>query len=127
MSLHQIGVIGAGQMGAGIAQVAAQAEIGVMMHDVAPELCKRGVDSITRNLDRMIERGRFKPEDRDRVMRRIETTTNLEDLAKVDFVIEAVVENEDANIALVQKLDKGCPPETNFAANTSTTASTLMG
>jgi 3-hydroxybutyryl-CoA dehydrogenase len=127
MSLRQIGVIGAGQMGAGIAQVAAQAEIAVLMHDVAPELCKRGVDSISRNFDRMIERGRFKPEDRDRVMRRIETTTNLEDLAKVDFVIEAVVENEEAKIALLQKLDKICPPETIFASNTSSISITRMG
>src|SRR5713226_6175660 len=127
MSLRQIGVIGAGQMGAGIAQVAAQAEIAVMMHDVAPELCKRGVDSITRNLNRMVERGRFKPEERDRVIRRVETTTNLEDLAKVDFVIEAVVENEDAKIALLQKLDKICSPETIFASNTSSISITRMG
>ena len=127
MSLQQIGVIGAGQMGAGIAQVAAQAEIAVVMHDVAPEMCKRGIDSIARNLDRMIERGRFKPEDRDLVMRRVETTTNLEDLAKVGFVIEAVIENEDAKIALLQKLDKVCPPETIFASNTSSISITKMG
>ena len=127
MSLQQIGVIGAGQMGAGIAQVAAQAEIAVVMHDIAPDMCKRGVDTISRNLDRMIERGRFKPEERDRVMRRVETTTNLEDLAKVGFVIEAVIENEDAKIALLQKLDKVCPPETIFASNTSSISITKMG
>ncbi|HYL60175.1 MAG TPA: 3-hydroxybutyryl-CoA dehydrogenase [Candidatus Acidoferrales bacterium] len=127
MSLRQIGVIGAGQMGAGIAQVAAQAEISVVMHDIAPEMCKRGVDGIARNLNRMIERGRFKPEERDRVMRRIATTTNLEDLGGMDFVIEAVVENEDAKIALLQKLDKVCPPETIFASNTSSISITRMG
>jgi 3-hydroxybutyryl-CoA dehydrogenase len=127
MSLQQIGVIGAGQMGAGIAQVAAQAEIGVVMHDIAPDMCKRGVDTIERNLDRMIERGRFKPEERDRVMRRVETTTNLEDLAKVEFVIEAVIENEEAKIALLQKLDKICPPETILASNTSSISITRMG
>ena len=127
MSLDRIGVVGAGQMGAGIAQVAAQAEIGVVMHDIAPEMCKRGVDGIARNLNRMIERGRFKPEERDRVMRRIATTTNLEDLAGMDFVIEAVVENEDAKIALLQKLDKVCPPETIFASNTSSISITRMG
>ena len=127
MSLQQIGVIGAGQMGAGIAQVAAQAEIAVVMHDIAPDMCKRGVDTIARNLDRMIERGRFKPEERDRVMRRVETTTNLEDLGKVGFVIEAVIENEDAKIALLQKLDKVCPPETIFASNTSSISITRMG
>src|ERR1700689_2184398 len=106
MRLQQIGVIGAGPMGAGMAQVAGQAEIAGVMHDVAPEMCKGGVDSIARNLDRMIERGRFKPEERDRVMRRIETPTNLEDLGKVGFVIEAVVENKDAKIARLQKLEK---------------------
>jgi 3-hydroxybutyryl-CoA dehydrogenase len=126
-SVRQIGVIGAGQMGAGIAQVAAQAGIGVLMHDMAPEMTKRGYEGIGRNLDRMIERGRFKPEERDRVMRRIETTGNLEDLAKVDFVIEAVVENEEAKIALLQKLDKVCPPETIFASNTSSISITRMG
>jgi 3-hydroxybutyryl-CoA dehydrogenase len=127
MSLQQIGVVGAGQMGAGIAQVAAQAGIAVVMNDIAPELCKRGVDSIARNLARMIERGRFKPEDRERVMRRVETTTRLEDLAGVGFVIEAVVENEDAKIGLLQKLDKICPPETIFASNTSSISITRMG
>ena len=127
MSLRQIGVIGAGQMGAGIAQVAAQAEIAVVMHDVTPELCKRGVDTIARNFNRMIERGKFKPEERDRVMLRVETSTNLEDLAKVDFVIEAVIENEDAKIGLLQKLDKICPPETIFASNTSSISITRMG
>jgi 3-hydroxybutyryl-CoA dehydrogenase len=127
MSLQQIGIIGAGQMGAGIAQVAAQAEIAVVMHDIAPDMCKRGVDTIARNLDRMIERGRFKPEERDRVMRRVETTTKLEDLARVGFVIEAVIENEDAKIALLQKLDKVCPPETIFASNTSSISITKMG
>jgi 3-hydroxybutyryl-CoA dehydrogenase len=127
MSLQQIGVIGAGQMGAGIAQVAAQAGLAVVMHDIAPDMCKRGVDGIARNLDRMIERGRFKPEERDRVMRRVETTINLEDLAKVPFVIEAVIENEDAKIALLQKLDKVCPPETIFASNTSSISITKMG
>src|SRR5258708_36437553 len=110
MSLQQIGVSGAGQMGAGIAQVAAQAEIAVVMHDIAPAMCKRGVDSIARNLDRMIERGRFKPEDRDRVMRRVETTTNLEDLAKVGFVIEAGVENKDAHGSPLRQTRKGCAP-----------------
>ena len=127
MSLRQIGVIGAGQMGAGIAQVAARAEIAVIMHDLTPEMCKRGVDTIARNLDRMIERGRFKPDERDHVLRRIETTTNLEDLAKVDFVIEAVLENEDAKIDLFKRLDQLCPPETIFASNTSSISITRMG
>jgi 3-hydroxybutyryl-CoA dehydrogenase len=127
MAVATVGVIGAGQMGAGIAEVTAQAGIGVIMNDISPELCRRGLDSIGRNLDRMIKRGRFKPEDRDRVMSKVTTTTKLEELAGVDFVIEAVVENEEAKIGLLQKLDKICPPEVVLASNTSSISITRMG
>ena len=127
MAISTVGVVGAGQMGSGIAQVTAQAGVRVLMNDVSEEMCKHGLDSIGRNLDRMVQRGRFKPEERDRVVRSIETTTNLEDLARVDFVIEAVVENEDAKIGLFQKLDQVCPPEVIFASNTSSISITRMG
>jgi 3-hydroxybutyryl-CoA dehydrogenase len=75
----------------------------------------------------MIQRGRFKPDERDRVLRRIEITANLEDLQKADFVLEAVVENEDAKIAIFQKLDKICPQDVIFASNTSSISITRMG
>jgi 3-hydroxybutyryl-CoA dehydrogenase len=114
-------------MGSGIAQVTAQAGVRVVMNDVSQEMCSHGLDGIGRNLDRMVQRGRFKPEERDRVIARIETTTNLEDLACADFVIEAVVENEDAKIGLFQKLDQLCPPEVIFASNTSSISITRMG
>jgi 3-hydroxybutyryl-CoA dehydrogenase len=127
MQIKMVGVVGAGQMGSGIAQVTAQAGIEVVMHDLAPEFLKRGIDGIGRNLDRMIQRGRFKPEDRDRVIKRVQTTTNLEDLSRADFVIEAVVENEDAKIELLKKLDHVCPPEVVFASNTSSISITRMG
>src|SRR5579862_3282410 len=96
MSIERIGVVGAGQMGGGIAQVTAQAGIDVLMHDISEELCHKGLDAIARNLDRMVQRGRFKPEERDRVMSRIRTTTRMEDLAEADFVIEAIAEMEEA-------------------------------
>jgi 3-hydroxybutyryl-CoA dehydrogenase len=127
MGISTIGIIGAGQMGAGVAQVAAQAGVNVMLNDVSEEFCKRGRETVERNLDRMIQRGRFKPEERDRIMRRVETTSQIEDLRACDFVIEAVVENEDAKIALFQKLDKVCPPEVIFASNTSSISITRMG
>jgi 3-hydroxybutyryl-CoA dehydrogenase len=114
-------------MGSGIAQVTAQAGVRVVMNDVSQEMCSHGLDAIGRNLDRMVQRGRFKPEERDRVIARIETTTNLEDLASADFVIEAVVESEDAKIGLFQKLDQLCPPEVIFASNTSSISITRMG
>src|SRR5208282_1208102 len=127
MAVSTVGVVGAGQMGSGIAQVTAQAGLRVLMNDVSAEMCHRGVESIGRNLERMVQRGRFKPEERDRVIASVETTTNLEDLARADFVIEAVVESEDAKIALFQKLDKICPQEVIFASNTSSISITRMG
>jgi len=127
MAVSKVGVVGAGQMGSGIAQVTAQAGVRVVMNDVSQEMCNHGLDAIGRNLDRMVQRGRFKPEERDRVIARIETTTNLEDLACADFVIEAVVENEDAKIGLFRKLDQLCPPEVIFASNTSSISITRMG
>ena len=102
MEVHTVGVIGAGQMGAGIAQVTAQAGIPVLMHDVSAEFCKRGFEGIRKNLDRMIQRGRFKPEERDRVLESIKTGTEIAMMKKADFVIEAVTENEDAKIAIFQ-------------------------
>src|SRR3990172_582434 len=127
MNVKTIGVVGAGQMGAGIAQVAAQSGFDVIMHDLNEELCRKGFDSIARNLDRMVQRGRVKPEERERVMRRIRTTTRMEDLAQAEFVIEAVAEIEDVKIELFKKLDKICPPHVIFASNTSSISITRMG
>lgn len=127
MNVKTIGVVGAGQMGAGIAQVAAQSGFDVIIHDLNEELCKKGLDGIARNLDRMVQRGRVKPEERERVMRRIRTTTRMEDLAEAEFVIEAVAEIEDVKIELFKKLDKICPPHVIFASNTSSISITRMG
>jgi 3-hydroxybutyryl-CoA dehydrogenase len=127
MGLNKIGIIGAGQMGAGIGQVAAQSGLNIVLNDISDELVQRGKQGIERSLDRMIQRGRVRPDDRDRILRRIEVTANLEDLAATDFVIEAVVENEDAKVALFQKLDSICPPEVIFASNTSSISITRMG
>ena len=127
MSVSTVGVIGAGQMGAGVAQVAAQAGVSVLLNDVSEEFVQRGLQTVGRNLDRMAERGRFKPEERDRIMRRVSGTANLADLKNTDFVIEAVVEQEEAKIELFQKLDKICPAHVIFASNTSSISITRMG
>ena len=126
MSVSTVGIIGAGQMGAGVAQVAAQAGVNILLNDVSEEMCRRGLETVERNLDRMVQRGRLKLEERDRLLRRIEITHRLEDLASADFVLEAVVENEDAKIALFQRLDKICPPDVIFASNTSSISITRM-
>jgi 3-hydroxybutyryl-CoA dehydrogenase len=127
MEVHTVGVIGAGQMGAGIAQVTAQAGIPVLMHDISADFCKRGFEGIRKNLDRMIQRGRFKPEERDRVLESIKTGTDIGMMKKADFVIEAVTENEDAKIAIFKQLDKVCDPDVIFASNTSSISITRMG
>jgi 3-hydroxybutyryl-CoA dehydrogenase len=126
MSVSTVGIIGAGQMGAGVAQVAAQAGVNILLNDVSEEMCRRGLETVERNVDRMVQRGRMKLEERDRLLRRIEITHRLEDLATADFVLEAVVENEDAKIALFQRLDKICPPDVIFASNTSSISITRM-
>jgi 3-hydroxybutyryl-CoA dehydrogenase len=114
-------------MGAGVAQVAAQAGLNIILNDVSDDVVARSLQGIERNVDRMIQRGRFKPEERDRVMSRITPTAKLEELSAADFVLEAVVENEDAKIALFHRLDEVCPPDVIFASNTSSISITRMG
>ncbi len=127
MDVKTLGVVGAGQMGSGIAQVAAQAGIPVLMIDISEEACQRGLKAIRRNLDRMIQRGRFKPEERDEILARIRTATELDAMSTADFVIEAATENEEVKIELLRKLDKVCPPGVIFASNTSSISITRMG
>ena len=127
MSIGNIGVVGAGQMGAGIAQVAAQAGLEVALHDVGEDVLKKSVDGVARNIDRMIARGRIKPEQRDAILKRIHPTPRIESLAESDFIIEAILEVEDAKIDLLRKLDEICPPPIIFASNTSSISITRMG
>jgi 3-hydroxybutyryl-CoA dehydrogenase len=127
MSIRTIGIVGAGQMGAGIAQVAAQAGLDVILNDVNKDVLRRSLEGIERNVDRMIARGRIKPEQRDAIIKRIRTSDRMEDLADSDFIIEAILEDEDAKIGLLKKLDQVCPPQTIFASNTSSISITKMG
>jgi 3-hydroxybutyryl-CoA dehydrogenase len=127
MGVNTVGVIGAGQMGAGVAQIAALAGLKVVLNDISEDLVFKGLQGVERNLDRMAQRGRLKADERDRVIRRIETSAKLDDLSGTDFVIEAVVEKEEAKIELFQKLDKLCPPAVIFASNTSSISITRMG
>ena len=127
MSIGSMGIIGAGQMGVGVAQVAAQAGVKVVLNDISEALCIRGLQGLERSLERVVQRGRLKPEERDGIIRNIDTSGSLEDLRDVEFILEAIVEQEGAKIALFQKLDKICPPEVIFASNTSSISITRMG
>ncbi|MFN2357144.1 MAG: 3-hydroxybutyryl-CoA dehydrogenase [Desulfotignum sp.] len=119
MDINTFGVIGAGQMGNGIAQVAAAAGLSVIMSDIKQEFCDKGVASITKNLDRMVSKEKIGQADKTAVLGRIKTTTDLNDMAKADFVVEAAVEREDLKFKIFQDLDKICSPSVILSTNTS--------
>ena len=129
MTDHQIktlAVIGAGQMGAGIAQVAAQAGLKVILNDISQEFIDRGLAVIDRNLAWGVNKQKWTQEQADEVKARISTTVGLEPLAASDMVVEAIIENEQVKIELFAKLEELCPPETIFASNTSSISITLL-
>ncbi|MBC7339340.1 MAG: 3-hydroxybutyryl-CoA dehydrogenase [Firmicutes bacterium] len=119
MEVRRVFVAGAGQMGSGIAQVAAQAGLQVTMQDIAPEFLDRGMATIRRNLARGVEKGRITAEEQQAILERLKATLNLEAAAEADVVIEAIVENLQAKKDLFSELDRICPAATILASNTS--------
>jgi 3-hydroxybutyryl-CoA dehydrogenase len=121
-----VGVVGAGTMGHGIAQVAAQAGLQVTMVDVAPAALARGVAGIGKSLDRLIAKGKLTAADKDGVLGRITTTGEIAALASCQLVVEAVVERLPIKAAVLTELDRVCPPETILASNTSSISITKL-
>ncbi|MGD9124444.1 MAG: 3-hydroxybutyryl-CoA dehydrogenase [Desulfarculaceae bacterium] len=126
MDIKTIGVVGAGQMGSGIAQVAAAAGIGVIMNDIAEEFCDRGLGAITSSLSRLVKKEKISEDDKGSILGRISTTTKLEDLSNADFVVEAAVENVDLKLDIFRKLDGICGPEVVLSSNTSSISITKI-
>jgi len=120
MDIEKIGVIGAGQMGHGIALVAAKAGFDVILRDIKDDYVKKGLGKIERFLDKSIEKGKTTADEKKDILSRIKGTTKIEDLKDVDLVIEAIFENVNVKKELFQELDKICKKETFFASNTST-------
>jgi len=120
MSVKKIGVIGAGQMGHGIALVAAKSGFDVVLRDIKDEFVNKGLSKIERFLDKSIEKGKISVDEKKDVLSRVNGTTKLEDLKNVDLVIEAIFENIDVKKQLFKDLDKVCDKKTIFASNTST-------
>ena len=114
-----IGLVGAGQMGKGIAQVAAQTGYRVIVVEPYEEMIEKAQKEISGNLSRAVEIGKIDKKDKDRVLSLISFSKNLEDLAKVDFIIEAAVESAAAKIDIFSTLDKICAPQVIFSTNTS--------
>jgi 3-hydroxybutyryl-CoA dehydrogenase len=119
MEVQTIMVVGAGQMGSGIAQVCAMAGYDVILHDLKEEFITRGMNVIQKNLQRQIQKGVLTEEAIQQILNRLETSTNLQNAQKADLVIEAVVENMDVKTDLFSQLDKIVPDHTIFATNTS--------
>lgn len=118
--MEKIAVLGAGIMGAGIAQVAAQGGYSVILRDLQMSLVRDGMQTITGNLDKQIGRELLKAEEKTQIMDRIHGTTDLAELKEADLVIEAVVENMAVKKQIFAELDHTCPHHTVLASNTST-------
>lgn len=122
-----IGVIGAGTMGNGIAQTAAAAGYHVILQDVQESFLQKGLDNIQRNLNRSVEKGKLSSEEAEQTLGRVQGTIHIEELAKADIVIEAIIENMESKKTLLQRLDAVCRPNTIFASNTSGLSVTELG
>ncbi len=120
MTIKTFGVIGAGQMGNGIAQVAAQfGGLNVIMNDIADQFVDRGFDTISKNLDRLVSKDKMTADQKGEILGRIKKSTNLEDMKDADFVVEAAVEREDLKLNIFRKLDEVCKLGVILATNTS--------
>jgi 3-hydroxybutyryl-CoA dehydrogenase len=122
-----VGVVGAGTMGNGIAQVFAQAGFDVRLVDVAQPMLDRARKTIETSLAKFVEKGRLSVSDRDASLARLATATSLDALAGVDYVVEAIVENADAKRDLFARLDALTPPDAILSSNTSSISITVLG
>ncbi|HPI94504.1 MAG TPA: 3-hydroxybutyryl-CoA dehydrogenase [Deltaproteobacteria bacterium] len=119
MEIRIFGVIGSGQMGGGIAQVAATSGLSVIMNDINEQFVLNGMKAITKNLARQVEKGTLKEEDSKAVLGRIRTSTSLKDMASADMVVEAATENQDIKFSIFRELDNVCPGHAILSSNTS--------
>ena len=119
MTIEKVMVIGAGQMGSGIAQVCAQAGYQVILNDMKDEYYERGLSTITKNLSRDVEKGRKTEQEKADILGRITKSLTIEDAKKADIVIEAAVENMEVKQTIFKQLDALAPKHTILATNTS--------
>jgi 3-hydroxybutyryl-CoA dehydrogenase len=126
MEIKTIGVVGAGQMGNGIAQVAAHSGLRVVMSDIADSFVQKGLGTISKNLDRMVEKGKIPSQKKDEMMGRIKGTIQVKDMAETDFVVEAAIENESLKLNVFKELDQVCRREIILSSNTSSISITKI-
>ncbi|HET6374348.1 MAG TPA: 3-hydroxybutyryl-CoA dehydrogenase [Candidatus Polarisedimenticolia bacterium] len=121
-----IGVVGAGTMGHGIAHVAARAGFEVVLTDVSEDLVTKGLETIDREMRRAVEKGRMSADEKAQAFARIRGGAGTAPLARTDLVVEAIVEKEEAKLALFAELDRACGPATILASNTSSISLTRI-
>jgi 3-hydroxybutyryl-CoA dehydrogenase len=126
MDIKTIGVVGAGQMGNGIAQVSALSGFRVVMSDIADSFVQKGLTTISKNLDRMAEKGKIPSSKKDEIMGRVKGTTQIQDLADADFVVEAATENEPLKLNIFKELDRVCRKVAILSSNTSSISVTRI-
>jgi 3-hydroxybutyryl-CoA dehydrogenase len=126
MDFKTIGVVGAGQMGNGIAQVAAYSGFRVVMSDIEDSFVKKGLATISKNLDRMVEKGKIPSQKKVEIMGRIKGTIQVRDMAEADFVVEAAIENESLKLNIFKELDQVCRKEIILSSNTSSISITKV-
>ncbi|MGF7185628.1 3-hydroxybutyryl-CoA dehydrogenase [Desulfitispora alkaliphila] len=119
MTVKKIMVVGAGQMGNGIAQVAAQAGYETLQNDLNMDLVNKGIANIEKNLGRSVKKGRMTDEEAKEVLGRIKPSTSLEDAKDCDLIVEAIVENMDIKSKVFGELDRVAPEHAILASNTS--------
>lgn len=127
MYIYRVGVVGAGTMGAQIAQVVSYAGLPVMLTDVTMERAQRGMETVRRIYQARVERGKMTPEQAEEKMLLISTGCDLSALQDVDLVIEAVSENLALKRQILHDLDAGCPPGAMLASNTSALSISALG
>jgi 3-hydroxybutyryl-CoA dehydrogenase len=127
MPIHRVGVIGAGTMGHGIAQVFAQAGFEVWLQDVSADSLARAKAGIGRSFAKLVEKGKLASEDRDAALERLTFSVTLAPLAEADFIVEAIVENATAKRTLFSELDQLTRPDVILTSNTSSISITLLG
>jgi 3-hydroxybutyryl-CoA dehydrogenase len=126
MKIRKVGVLGAGLMGSGIAEVAARAGYDTVVREVTEDLAKKGMGRIQSSLSKAVEKGKLAAPERDAAAGRLRSTTALEDLADCDILLEAIVENLEVKKETYRDLDRLCKPETIFCSNTSSLTITEM-
>jgi 3-hydroxybutyryl-CoA dehydrogenase len=127
MQVKVFGVVGAGQMGNGIAQVAAASGLQVIMNDVKQEFVDRGLKTIEKNLDRSVSKGKMSGEEKAAILGRIKGSTSLSDFKDADFVVEAAIEDLGVKAAVFKSLDEIVPAGKVLASNTSSISITKLG